>query len=193
MPNNDGRELVWIAGNQKQGGIAQRLTPEQREARAALNSSDPTLNDPTVEILILQMGDDRYEDTVGRLRADRELRHEMWQAAESRLDEHPDKIWVIAHRLGEGALAWCAYEPSTEPGYELKLVNSYERPWSWSQDWYAVVYEVREVLTAGHACVSYIYAEPLEVHTGWQVTAEGDSDEPDAPSHHWHRVVRGQR
>lgn len=145
----------------------------------------------SVEILILRHGDPRYEPVLAAMRSDQALLADLLTAAGSRLPEHEHKVWVIAVRGGR-ALAWCAYEPSDEPGTTLKLVDSYERPESWDDDWYADVYQVRHELTRWYACVTYVYVDPLDLHLadGWQITAEGDSDEPGSEPHRWYRLVR---
>lgn len=143
-----------------------------------------------VEILILHCGDPRYEAVIGGLRRDVELLDLMWQAAESRLDEHPDKVWIVAAEGGR-ALAWAAYRPGPDD-IEVQAVNSFERPEVWDTDWYGIVYAVRHELIRHHSAITYVYDEPLDLHLwdGWVCTDDGWSSEPDAPAHHWHELRR---
>jgi hypothetical protein len=140
------------------------------------------------EVVILTAGDDRYEQVIGGLRNDRELLDVMWQAAESQLDERLDKVWVVAVEPATGrALAWCAYQPTTELNAQLKCVNSYERPECWDEDLYGVVYAVRHELIRHSSAVTFVFDEPLQMHLwdGWQPFDDGWSSEPGVPSHHW--------
>ncbi|MEV0732322.1 hypothetical protein [Polymorphospora sp. NPDC050346] len=144
-----------------------------------------------MEILILCEGDPRYEEVIGGLRDDQDLLDLMWQAAESRLDEHPDKVWIVAVD-GARALAWCAYQPATDPRAQVQAVNSFERPEAWDADWYGVVYAVRHELIRYRAGLTYVYDEIVDLHgwDGWTPTDDGWSNEPDTPSHHWTELLR---
>lgn len=146
------------------------------------------------EIVIVQQGDDRYEPVIGVLRADRNLLDLMWTAAESRLDEHPDKVWIVAVDPPDRALAWCAYESTAQPG-RVKCVNSFERPESWDNDLYALVYEVRQELLhlLDLTADTFIFDDPMDLHAGWTPFADGWSAEPDAPPHHWTGLTWSRR
>lgn len=139
------------------------------------------------DILILRHGSPRYEPVIGRLRGDAPLLAYMWQAAESRLDEHPDKVWIVPVDPADRALAWCAYQPCDRADAVVQCVNSFERPESWDDDLYAVVYAARHELIRYLDAVTYVFDEPLELHLwdGWVPFADGWSNEPDTPSHHW--------
>jgi len=137
-----------------------------------------------VEVLIIRQGDPLYEPVFGGLRRDQALLDRMWREAESRLDERPDKVWVVAVDGGR-ALAWCAYQP--EAGGRVKAVNSFERPECWDADWYGVVYAVRHELIRRCEATTFVFNEilPLHVWDGWVPFVDGMSDEPGVPSHHW--------
>lgn len=144
------------------------------------------------EILILRQGDPLYEPIIGGLRADTDLLDYMWQAAESRLDEHADKVWIVAARNGR-ALAWCAYEPSAgHADAGVKCTNSFERPECWDEDLYGIVYQARHEIIRHYRALTYVYGEPLPLHLwdGWTQVDDGWSGEPDAPSHHWYALLR---
>lgn len=144
------------------------------------------------EIMILQQGDPLYGPVLGGLRADTELLDLMWQAAESRLDEHPDKVWIVAVGPGHRALAWCAYQPYNGGDIEIQCTNSFERPECWDDDLYGIVYQTRHELIRDHSAITYVYNEPLDLHLwdGWTETAAEWSNEPDTPPHHWHELRR---
>jgi hypothetical protein len=144
------------------------------------------------EVLIVQLGDPRYEEVLGRLRADRALLELMRVQAGFDLVEHPEKVWIIAVDPTGQPLAWCAYEPSDEPGIDVKCVDSCERPECWDEDVYLVVYTARHELIRQHRAVTYIYPEPVELHEtdGWAVTGTGISREPGMPERRWYRLAR---
>lgn len=148
------------------------------------------------EILILRRGELRYESVFAQLRADQALLDEMWQAAESELDEHDDKVWVIAVRAYDGRpVAWATFEPSDTPGIDIKLVNSYEVPSSWDDDWYLAVHEVRHLLTEAYTCETFVFDDPLQLFEwdGYVAFADDWSNEPGVPSHHWTGLRRAGR
>lgn len=138
-----------------------------------------------IEIMKVQVGDPQYEQVIGGLRADADLLAYMWQAAESRLDEHPTKVWIVAVDPNGRALAWCAYQPVGDG--VVTCVNSFERPEVWGRGLYATVYAARHQLIRWFDAVTYVYDQPLPLHLadGWVPFEEGWSSEPDAPSHHW--------
>ncbi|HWB38354.1 MAG TPA: hypothetical protein VHA75_20240 [Rugosimonospora sp.] len=144
-----------------------------------------------VEVLILRQGDARYEEMFGQLRADRALLADLWAAAESRLDEHPGKTWIVAVEAGV-PVAWCAYEPTDEQGAEVKCVDSYERREAWGRGLYARVFWARHRLIRRAEAITYVFAQPLGLHlsAGWRITGEGDRSEPGIPSHHWYELRR---
>jgi len=140
------------------------------------------------EILILRQGDPRYETVMARLRGDKRLLDEMWQAAESELDERDGKTWVVAVRVHDGQpVAWAAYEPSDRDGVDIKLVNSYEIPASWDDDWYLICHEVRHELTRAYSCETFVFDDPLDLFAwdGYEAFSDGWSSELGVPSHHW--------
>ncbi|SNT66285.1 hypothetical protein SAMN05421812_13632 [Asanoa hainanensis] len=142
------------------------------------------------EIVVIRPGDNRYERVMSTLRADRPLLRRMWREAESRLDEHRRKTWVVAVGAGDRALAWCAYEPFARGC--VKAVNSFERPEVWGQGLYERVYNVRHQLIRYRRALTFIFDQPLPLHLrdGWVPVADGWSSEPDAPSHHWNELRR---
>lgn len=144
-----------------------------------------------MELLVLRAGDARYNDVVGALTRDDRLRAEVWAAAESELQERPDKTWVVAVDAGR-ALAWCAFQPSDEPGYVVKAVDSYVRPEAWHRRLYPLVFFRRHQLIRAVPAVTYVFDQPLALHfgCGWVPTGDGWSSEPGIPPHHWTRLVR---
>lgn len=119
-------------------------------------------------------------------RADRDLLDLMHVQAGFELDEHPDKVWVFAVDPDGAPLAWCACEPSDEPGIDIKAVDSCERPECWDEDLYLLVYTARHELVRHHAAETYVYGEPVELHEmdGWTVVGTGGA----APR--WYRMTR---
>lgn len=148
------------------------------------------------ELVTVWVGHPRYEELVGPLRADADLLATMWQEAESRLDEAPGKRWCLAVVEHDGQLvagAWAA--AIVLPDGTLKCTNSYERPNFRGHGLYMAAYRHRHstiVRRHGGPAITYVYAQPLGLHLadGWNITDEGDSDEPDAPSHHWYELRR---
>lgn len=145
----------------------------------------------TVEVLILRQGDARYEQVFGQLRPDRELLADLWAAAESRLPEHPDKTWIVAVEDGV-PVAWCAYEPTSEQGAEVKCTDSYERREVWGRGLYGRAFWVRHRMVRRKSAITYVFPEPLGLHlsAGWRITGEGWSREPGIDSHHWYELRR---
>lgn len=144
------------------------------------------------EVVIVAMGDGRYEEVIGALRADWDLRDLMYVQADFDLVERPDKVWIVAVDPGGRVLAWCAYEPTEEAGAEVKCVDSCERPECWDEDVYGVVYAVRHELVRRYDAATYVFEGPLDLHRmdGWEVFVEGGAAEPDVPEDHWYGLRR---
>ncbi len=137
-------------------------------------------------VVTVRMGDLLYERLLGPIRADRVAMARIWREAESRLDERPGTVWYIAV-VGSAAAAWIAVG---EDGEALHVHDHYEMP-SWrGRGLYALLVEYvhRTVIApSGKAAATYVFETPMRhlAALGWTVTGEGDSDEKDAPSHHW--------
>lgn len=64
----------------------------------------------------------------------------------SRLDEFPDKVWVMAVDPAGRALVWSAFQPCERDDAAVQCVNSFERPETWDDDLCALVYAARHEL-----------------------------------------------
>lgn len=148
-------------------------------------------------VVCVTPGNPGYEPVIGRLRRNRRLMARMWRDAESRLDEQPGKLWWVAvPRWGPRiAMAWCAAVLEDDPtgaGVVWRCCNSYDRPpWRWLR-LYPTVYRARHGEVADLPAYTFVYVQPLPLHLadGWRIVGEGDSNEPDAPPHHWFKLRR---
>lgn len=127
------------------------------------------------ELLVLRLGEARYEPVMAALRADEPLLAYLREAAGFELTEDADTVWIVATDDAGRVLAACAYEPADEDGIEVKCVDSWERPSSWDDDLYALVYAARHELIRWHDAVTYIYLDIVELHEwdGWVVVGSG--------------------
>ena len=81
-------------------------------------------------------------------------------------------------------------EAAQAPGVPLATFNRADL------DAFAAVHDAQRhrtiVVSSPLPCVTYVFSDPVRLHLadGWRITDEGDSHEPDAPSHHWYELRR---
>lgn len=147
-----------------------------------------------IGLVAVRIGEAGYEELLGPVRRDRALLDRMWQEAESRLGETGvGTLWCVATAAVAGtrvATAWIAID---DAGDTLLLHDHYERPEYRGRGIYArLVGQVHaDHMAAGdRPAVTYVFETPMLAlsELGWTATGEGDSDEPDVPSHHWWRM-----
>jgi hypothetical protein len=160
-----------------------------------------TARPPRIEVVTVQLGDDRYEQVLGQIRADRQLLDEVWSDSETRLVEQPGKMWVVVLASGVPA-AWAAayVEEHIGPaGAEivLRCTDSYERRGPGRDlGLYLLAYRRRhEVLVAPSRLpgLTFLYRQPMALHEadGWYRTGVHDvSREPGLDEHPWWQLRR---
>jgi hypothetical protein len=136
--------------------------------------------DPNVHIFVVKQGDFDYRALMNWMRLPSLVR-EAAANADFWIDEHPDKVWIIAADVRLGMIrAFCAYEHSRVPGIDVQLVDGYEVSWSWDDDYYQVVHMVRDELVRGFSCAAFIYIDPWDLYPesqGWQMVDSGATDD----------------
>lgn len=151
---------------------------------------------PRYEVLNLSIGDERYEEVLGQIRGDADLRAQMWADAEHEFAEAPGKVWTVVVVLEHGRwvpAAWAAaavQHDGDEP--VLHCSDNYERRGPGRQ-WrlYPVAYRHRHVTIVAPSRLpklTYLFAGPLALHKadGWYRTGlSGASCKPGIDPHQW--------
>lgn len=156
------------------------------------------------EYLILRRGEAGYAEFARALDRDPALRAWAYANADTTFPAGDEKVWCVAMRFGR-VMATRAIEPADEPGYDAKITDNVERPMSWDHDRYGIVFEMVEVLTSGLNVVSYVFADPMDLHEAAGYRVEAGAGRPgtgrwgaparglDEHGHEWFRVVRDAR
>lgn len=148
------------------------------------------------EVITVEIGHQRYEDLIGRIRRDADLLAALWADAETRLEESPGKRWAVVAVDGE-PVAWAAARVTTIDGV-LTLVcsDNYEaRGVGRDRGLYQVAYRVRHATIVAPSPlpgVTYLYRQPRPLHEadGWQLTGvHGVSTDAGEP-HEWWQLRR---
>jgi hypothetical protein len=142
-------------------------------------------------VVTLTHGTRRYSALLDQIREDADLVVAMWRDGEHlplELDV-PGTQWSIALVDGVPA-AWCA---ATVTDGVLTCHSNYERPGHRGHGLYRLAYRERHrtvIAPAGLDAVTYLFADPIELHQadGWTLTGrEGSGVLPD---HHWYELRR---
>ena len=143
-------------------------------------------------VLSVRIGDERYEDLIGQIRAD----------AEHELDEQPGKAWAVVAVEGHGRwvpAAWAAATVEPGPGGPvLRCSDNYERRGPGRlHGLYPIAYRHRhETVVAPSRLpgLTYLFAQPIGLHEadGWHRTGlTGTSRQPGIEPHQWWELRRG--
>lgn len=154
-----------------------------------------------ITVVNVRAGDPGYERLLGPVRDNTDLLTRMWADAESRLDEHPDKIWAVAmitndHIRRPVAAAWAAAIEIDHQGQRmLRCCNNYEVPRWRGRGLYELVYRHRhDHIIAGSPlpAITWIFDQPRALHQadGWAVTGTGISRLPNIDEHPWYEMRR---
>lgn len=145
------------------------------------------------EIYNVRQGDDRYEQFIGQIRADRQLQADMWADAEHELIELPGKSWTVVAVDGT-PVAWAAARVEQIDGTRvLKCSDNYERRGvGRDRQLYRLAYTYRHTTIVEPTrlpAVTYLFAQPMPLHEadGWRRTGLTGTSEH---GHDWWELRR---
>lgn len=160
------------------------------------------LEEPEYQLVNVQLGDPGYEELIGQIRADAALREQMWQDAEHRLEESPDKIWSLVIVRVDDRWVPAAWAAARVVDGVLVCSDNYERRGFRGSDlgrdgwgFYPKAYAHRHVtvvVPSGLPAQTFIFAQPRALHEagGWVATGLArTSHEADEP-HPWLEMRR---
>lgn len=159
------------------------------------------MNPPQHEVLNLSIGDERYEEVLGQIRDDADLRRQMWADAEHRFDEAPAKVWTVVVVRDRGPWAPAAWAAASvqHDGDEpvLRCSDNYERRGP-GRRWglYPVAYRHRHITIVAPSplpALTYLFDGPVRLHEadGWYRTGLSDTScEPGINPHDWWELRR---
>jgi hypothetical protein len=149
------------------------------------------------QVVTVSLGDLRYEDVIGQVRADTALRAQIWADAEHELEEQPGKLWTVALVWQEDRwvpAAWCAVRAVDGV---LVCSDNYERRGPGrALGLYRAAYEQRHTTIIEPTplpAMTYLFAEPIPLHEadGWYRTGlSGTSRRPGIHPHDWWELCR---
>lgn len=154
------------------------------------------------ELVNVQTGHPRYEELIGQIRLDDQLRQQMWRDAEHRFTEHPDKIWSMALVRGGGRWVPAAWAAAQVVDGWLSCTDNYERPgfrgpdlgrigWGLYPEAYA--YRHATVVTPSRLPArTFIFDQPCVLHEqdGWMYTGVTATSHEAGTPHDWWEMRR---
>ncbi len=147
----------------------------------------------THDLVTVSIGHPRYEELIGRIRADDELRAQMWADAEHVLTEQLGKLWTVVSVQRAGRWEPQAWAAARVDAGVLRCTDNYERRGPGrDHGLYRVAYAHRHhtiVYPCRLPALTYLFAEPIALHEadGWRRTGNaGVSDH----GHHWWELLR---